>query len=105
MFGNASSPCASWRTMATTKNIHNLKIKTNMKTMKMVDEMGEYKNKIHKQCKKKWTITSHSSCNVVHIVFCCGWLLLQMSEWAMIFKGCVNAHMYLEMLQNFLIPQ
>jgi hypothetical protein len=52
MCGNGSSPCASCRTMATTKNIHNLKIKTNVKAMKMVDEIGEYKNQLWKQCKK-----------------------------------------------------
>jgi hypothetical protein len=40
MFSNAPSPCASCRTMATPKNIHNLKIKTNMKAVKMVDERG-----------------------------------------------------------------
>lgn len=81
MCGNGSSPCASCRTMATTKNIHNLKIKTNVKAMKMVDEIGEYKNQLWKQC-KKWTITSHSSGNVVHIVLRCGWLLLQINVWA-----------------------
>ena len=37
-----------------------------MKAMKVVDVIGEHKNKICKQC-KKWTITSRSSWNVVHI--------------------------------------
>jgi hypothetical protein len=32
-------------------------------------------------------------------------VLLQMNGGTMIFKGCVNAHMYLEILQNFSIPQ
>jgi hypothetical protein len=42
-----SSTGASCRTMATTKNIHDPKI--NLKVMKMVDEIGEYKNRTCKQ--------------------------------------------------------
>jgi hypothetical protein len=49
---------------------------TNMKAMKVVDEIGEYKNKICKQC-KKWTITSHSSWNVVHILL---WMAVTADE-------------------------
>jgi hypothetical protein len=71
----ASSACASCRTMATTKNIDNLKIKK-VKAMKVVDEIGEYKNKICKQYKKS-TITLHSSWNVVHILL---WMAITANE-------------------------
>jgi len=47
-----------------------------MKAMKVVDEIGEYKNKICKQC-KKWTITWHSSWNVVHILL---WMAVTAKE-------------------------
>jgi hypothetical protein len=47
-----------------------------MKAMKVVDEIGVYKNKICKQC-KKWTIASHSSWNVVHILL---WMAVAENE-------------------------